>query len=182
MEKCNIKALAVAIGALWAFSVLLLAWMAAFGWGREMVTLLASLYLGYAPLFWAESLARSGLSSTAPLPGRSSPGSIIWSPRNKICENDYDYYLLLMALQESRKPRQPVFPLAELPAALHGLGISGGVVEPAPCRLGGTPRPGLANGLPVSLAGRPGAPFLYRGVCPPGAPRAATPRARWPKP
>ena len=51
IEKLNIKALAVAIGALWAFSVLLLAWMAAFGWGREMVTVLASLYLGYAPTF-----------------------------------------------------------------------------------------------------------------------------------
>ncbi|MGA8573609.1 MAG: bacteriophage holin [Desulfobaccales bacterium] len=51
MEKCNIKALAVAIGALWSFSVLLLGWMAAFGWGREIVTVLASLYLGYAPTF-----------------------------------------------------------------------------------------------------------------------------------
>src|SRR5208337_1596675 len=100
MEKCNIKALAVAIGALWAFSVLLLAWMAAFGWGREMVTVLASLTWAMPPLFWVGSLEQSGLSLTAPLPGRSLPGFIIWSRRNKIFENYYDYYPLLMALQE----------------------------------------------------------------------------------
>src|SRR5208337_2755584 len=52
------------------------------------------------PLFWAGSLEQSGRSLTALLPGRSLPGSIIWSRRNKIFENYYDYYLLLMALQE----------------------------------------------------------------------------------
>jgi hypothetical protein len=51
MEKCNIKALAVAIGVLWAIYVLLLGWIAAFGWGREMVTVLSSLYIGYKPTF-----------------------------------------------------------------------------------------------------------------------------------
>lgn len=52
MEKCNIKALAVAIGALWALYVLGLGWMAAFGWGREMVTVIASLYIGYSATFF----------------------------------------------------------------------------------------------------------------------------------
>jgi hypothetical protein len=51
MEKCNIKALAVAIGVLWAIYVLFLGWIAAFGWGRELVTVLSSLYMGYKPTF-----------------------------------------------------------------------------------------------------------------------------------
>jgi hypothetical protein len=51
MEKCNVKALAVAVGALWAIYVLLLGWIAAFGWGEDMVDLLSSLYIGYAPTF-----------------------------------------------------------------------------------------------------------------------------------
>jgi hypothetical protein len=51
MEKCSIKALAVAIGVLWAIYVLLLGWIAAFGWGKEMVTVLSSLYIGYKPTF-----------------------------------------------------------------------------------------------------------------------------------
>jgi hypothetical protein len=52
MEKCNVKALAVAIGALWALYVLFLGWMAAFGWGRELVTVLSSLYIGYRASFF----------------------------------------------------------------------------------------------------------------------------------
>jgi hypothetical protein len=52
MEKCNVKALAVAIGALWALYVLFLGWMAAFGWGRELVTVLSSLYIGYNASFF----------------------------------------------------------------------------------------------------------------------------------
>jgi hypothetical protein len=51
MEKCNIKALAVAIGVLWAIYVLFLGWIAAFGWGRELVRVLSSLYIGYSPTF-----------------------------------------------------------------------------------------------------------------------------------
>jgi hypothetical protein len=51
MEKLNVKALAVGIGVLWAIYVLFLGWVAAFGWGREMVTVLSSLYIGYSATF-----------------------------------------------------------------------------------------------------------------------------------
>ena len=51
MEKLNVKALAVGIGVLWAIYVLFIGWVAAFGWGKELVTVLSSLYIGYSASF-----------------------------------------------------------------------------------------------------------------------------------
>ena len=51
MEKLNVKALAVGIGVLWAIYVLFIGWVAAFGWGTELVTVLSSLYIGYSASF-----------------------------------------------------------------------------------------------------------------------------------
>jgi len=48
MNKIQPVALGVAIGVLWAVYVAFLAIIAMFGWGSELVSLLASLYIGYA--------------------------------------------------------------------------------------------------------------------------------------
>ena len=48
MNRCQPLALGVAIGVLWAFYVGCLAIVAIFGWGTDLVTALASLYIGYA--------------------------------------------------------------------------------------------------------------------------------------
>ena len=47
MDKCQPVALGVGIGVLWAIYVFLLAIIAMFGWGTDMVGVLASLYIGY---------------------------------------------------------------------------------------------------------------------------------------
>ena len=47
MNKCQPLALGVAIGVLWAVYVFLLAIIAMFDWGTDMVRVLASLYIGY---------------------------------------------------------------------------------------------------------------------------------------
>ncbi len=48
MSKCQPVALGIAVGAVWALYVGCLAVFAMFGWGETFVTLLASLYIGYA--------------------------------------------------------------------------------------------------------------------------------------
>ena len=47
MNRCQPLALGVAIGVLWAVYVFLLAIIAMFDWGTDMVRVLASLYIGY---------------------------------------------------------------------------------------------------------------------------------------
>ena len=51
MEKCNIKALAIAIGAVSAAYVFFLGITASFGWGEAIVDGISSLYIGYGPSF-----------------------------------------------------------------------------------------------------------------------------------
>jgi len=48
MNKCQPLALGVAIGVLWALYIGILGIAAMYGWGAELVTAMASLYLGYA--------------------------------------------------------------------------------------------------------------------------------------
>jgi len=52
MKKLNVKGLALAGGVLWSFYTLLIglaAWL--FDWGTGLVTVMASLYIGFAPTF-----------------------------------------------------------------------------------------------------------------------------------
>ncbi len=51
MNKLNIKAFAVALGITWAIGAVLLAWMAAFGWGEYLVDVISSVYIGYKATF-----------------------------------------------------------------------------------------------------------------------------------
>ncbi|MGB2982011.1 MAG: bacteriophage holin [Candidatus Zixiibacteriota bacterium] len=51
MEKLNVKALTVSLGATWGFFVLGLGWVAGFGWGTRVVEVMSSVYIGYAPCF-----------------------------------------------------------------------------------------------------------------------------------
>jgi hypothetical protein len=52
MEKLNIKALAMAGGALWGVYMLLIAWSAwLFNWGTGFVTAMSSIYIGFTPTF-----------------------------------------------------------------------------------------------------------------------------------
>ncbi len=48
MEKLNVKALAIALGAAWAICVLFLGWVSIFGWGTKIVEMMASVYIGFA--------------------------------------------------------------------------------------------------------------------------------------
>jgi len=49
--KCNVKALAISIGAVIGAYVMLLGWVSASGWGIGIVDALSSLYIGYKPGF-----------------------------------------------------------------------------------------------------------------------------------
>ncbi len=51
MNKLNVKAFTLATGMTWAISMLILAWISAFGWGLRDVSVLAGLYIGYTPTF-----------------------------------------------------------------------------------------------------------------------------------
>jgi hypothetical protein len=48
MNKCQPLALGIAIGVLWALYIGILGIAAMYGWGAELVTAMASLYIGYA--------------------------------------------------------------------------------------------------------------------------------------
>ncbi|HZD91825.1 MAG TPA: bacteriophage holin [Pseudolabrys sp.] len=48
MNRCQPAALGIAIGVLWAIYVFSIGITAMFGWGAALVTVLASLYLGYS--------------------------------------------------------------------------------------------------------------------------------------
>lgn len=47
----NIRALAVAVAILWGGAMMLMGWIAPFGYGREMVDAISTLYIGYGPGF-----------------------------------------------------------------------------------------------------------------------------------
>ena len=49
MERLNVKALAVAVGASWGVCMLFLGLISVFGWGERFVDLMASVYVGYKP-------------------------------------------------------------------------------------------------------------------------------------
>ena len=51
MDKCNIKGLALGLGAMWGFYVMCAGWMAAFGWWSAFVNALGTAYIGYGPSF-----------------------------------------------------------------------------------------------------------------------------------
>jgi len=49
MKKLDVKVVAMAVGITWSISMLFLGWVAIFGWGKALVELLSSLYIGYKP-------------------------------------------------------------------------------------------------------------------------------------
>jgi hypothetical protein len=51
MEKLNVKASAIGLGISWAFCMLFVGWASIFGWGREFVEMMSSVYLGFTPTF-----------------------------------------------------------------------------------------------------------------------------------
>ena len=52
MQKLNVKAFALAWGISFGVWVLVLGWLAAFGWGEKIVEIISSFYIGYASTFW----------------------------------------------------------------------------------------------------------------------------------
>lgn len=46
------KALALSFAIVWGAGMLLLGWIAAFGWGVEAVEVLSSFYIGFKATFW----------------------------------------------------------------------------------------------------------------------------------
>ncbi len=51
MEKLNVKALAVGLGASWAVCMLFVGWVSIFGWGTKFVEMMSSVYIGFTPTF-----------------------------------------------------------------------------------------------------------------------------------
>lgn len=51
MKKLSVKAAAVGLGLSCGIYMLLLGWVAMFGWGVSIVEALSSLYIGFAPSF-----------------------------------------------------------------------------------------------------------------------------------
>lgn len=47
----NVRAFAVASAVLWGSAMLLVGWIAPFGYGEAMVSLISSVYIGYGPGF-----------------------------------------------------------------------------------------------------------------------------------
>lgn len=51
--RLGISAFGFAMGIVWALGLLILGWISWWsGWGRPMVSMIGSVYLGYAPTFW----------------------------------------------------------------------------------------------------------------------------------
>ena len=48
MQKLNIKALAVAMGAMWGGGMLFLGWASMLGWGVKAVDVMSSVYIGFS--------------------------------------------------------------------------------------------------------------------------------------
>ncbi len=51
MQKLNVKAFTLAWGISCGIGFLFLGWVAILGWGAQIVDLMSSLYIGYAPTF-----------------------------------------------------------------------------------------------------------------------------------
>lgn len=51
MKPVNLKALALSLGITWGAALMILGWVAIFGWGVEAVDVLSSFYIGYSPSF-----------------------------------------------------------------------------------------------------------------------------------
>jgi hypothetical protein len=49
MEKLDVKALALGLGTAWASCMLFVGVASVFGWGSELVRVMSSVYLGFAP-------------------------------------------------------------------------------------------------------------------------------------
>lgn len=49
MGKMSIKGLALSLGIIWAFCVLVLGWIAMTGYGAKFVELISTVYIGYKP-------------------------------------------------------------------------------------------------------------------------------------
>ena len=49
MEKLNAKALAIGVGISWGLCMLFLGWLSIFGWGRKLVEIISSVYIGFKP-------------------------------------------------------------------------------------------------------------------------------------
>ncbi len=45
----NVRAFAVSIATIWGGAVLLMGWVASFGYGLEVVNLISTVYIGYGP-------------------------------------------------------------------------------------------------------------------------------------
>ncbi len=51
MGKLSVKALAISLGATWALTFMFIGWTAMFGWGKELVAVMASRFIGFEPTF-----------------------------------------------------------------------------------------------------------------------------------
>lgn len=51
MKKLCVRSLVLALGIGGALCALIMGWLAAFGWGTQVVMLLSSFYIGYEPTF-----------------------------------------------------------------------------------------------------------------------------------
>jgi hypothetical protein len=49
--RIDIRAFALSVAIVWGVGVMWLGWMAAFGWAKPIVDVLASGYIGYGPSF-----------------------------------------------------------------------------------------------------------------------------------
>jgi len=47
----NVRALAISIAVLWGSAMIFMGWIASFGYGVEIVSLMGSVYVGYQPGF-----------------------------------------------------------------------------------------------------------------------------------
>jgi hypothetical protein len=50
-QNLSFRGVAVGLGATWALFLLMIGLLSIYGWGRDIVHLLSSLYCGYAPTF-----------------------------------------------------------------------------------------------------------------------------------
>ena len=51
MEKINVLGLAFGLGSMWGLGFLVAGWLATFGWAAQVVSVMSSAYIGYAPGF-----------------------------------------------------------------------------------------------------------------------------------
>jgi len=51
MEKLSVKGFAIGLGASWGIGMLFLGWASILGWGVDVVKIISSVYIGFAPSF-----------------------------------------------------------------------------------------------------------------------------------